>query len=99
MSIRPRQLALALDHAESFAREDFLSGPSNAAALALVEAWPDWPHRAVVLIGPEGSGKSHLAAIWAQAAGARLIAARALEEASLPSALAKIGRASCRERV
>ena len=88
MSIRPRQLALALDHAESFAREDFLSGPSNAAALALVEAWPDWPHRAVVLIGPEGSGKSHLAAIWAQAAGARLIAARALEEASLPSALA-----------
>ena len=88
MSVRPRQLALALDHAESFAREDFLSGPSNAAALALVEAWPDWPHRAVVLTGPEGSGKSHLAAIWAQAAGARLIAARALEEASLPSTLA-----------
>ena len=29
----PRQLALALDHAESFAREDFLAGPSNAAAL------------------------------------------------------------------
>ena len=88
MSVRPRQLALALDHAESFAREDFLSGPSNAAALALVEAWPDWPHRAVVLTGPEGSGKSHLAAIWAQVAGARLIAARALEEASLPSTLA-----------
>jgi chromosomal replication initiation ATPase DnaA len=88
MSIRPRQLALALDHTESFAREDFLSGPSNAAALALVEAWPDWPHRAVVLVGPEGSGKSHLAAIWARVAGARLIAARALEEASLPSALA-----------
>jgi len=88
MSVRPRQLALALDHAESFAREDFLSGPSNAAALALVDAWPDWPHRAVVLTGPEGSGKSHLAAIWARAAGARLIAARALEEASLPSTLA-----------
>jgi chromosomal replication initiation ATPase DnaA len=88
MSVRPRQLALALDHAESFAREDFLSGPSNAAALTLVEAWPDWPHRAVVLTGPEGSGKSHLAAIWAQAAGARLIAARALEEAGLPSTLA-----------
>jgi chromosomal replication initiation ATPase DnaA len=41
-----------------------------------------------MLIGPEGSGKSHLAAIWAQAAGARLIAARALEEASVPAALA-----------
>ena len=32
----PRQLALALDHSESFAREDFLEGPSNAAALALI---------------------------------------------------------------
>src|SRR6266508_1978458 len=71
MSAGPRQLALALDHSESLAREDFLGGPSNAAALALVDAWPDWTHRAVVLIGPEGSGKSHLAAIWAQAAGGR----------------------------
>ena len=88
MSAHPRQLALALCHAESFAREDFLSGPSNAVALALVDAWPDWSHRTVMLIGPEGSGKSHLAAIWAQAAGARLIAARALEEANVPAALA-----------
>src|SRR5262249_53781867 len=68
MSAHPRQLALALCHAESFAREDFLSGPSNAVALALVDAWPDWSHRTVMLTGPEGSGKSHLAAIWAQAA-------------------------------
>jgi chromosomal replication initiation ATPase DnaA len=57
-------------------------------ALALVDAWPDWSHRTVMLTGPEGSGKSHLAAIWARTAGARLIAARALEEASVPSALA-----------
>src|SRR3984893_10527951 len=71
MSSRPRQLALALDHPESFAREDFLSGPGNEAALALIDAWPDWPSRAVALIGPEGSGKSHLANVWAAAAGAR----------------------------
>jgi chromosomal replication initiation ATPase DnaA len=88
MSAAPRQLALALDHAENLAREDFLSGPSNAAALALVDSWPAWPHRTVVLTGPEGSGKSHLAAIWSQAAGARLIAARALEEDAVPAALA-----------
>ncbi len=49
--LRPRQLALALDHAESFAREDFLAGPSNETALALIESWPDWPNRAVVLVG------------------------------------------------
>ncbi len=77
----PRQLALALDHAESLAREDFLSGPSNAAALELIDTWPAWPRRMVVLAGPEGSGKSHLAAVWALIAGARLVAARALEQA------------------
>ena len=88
MSAHPRQLALALCHAENFAREDFLSGPSNAVALALVDAWPDWSYRTVMLTGPEGSGKSHLAAMWAQAAGARLIAARAVEEANVPAALA-----------
>jgi chromosomal replication initiation ATPase DnaA len=84
----PRQLAFALDHAESYAREDFLGGPSNAAALALVETWPDWPARAAVLVGPAGSGKSHLASIWAAQAGARFLAGRALAEASPPAALA-----------
>lgn len=84
----PRQLVLALDHAISFAREDFLPGPSNAKALALIDRWPDWPDRLVVLVGPEGSGKSHLAAIWAQAAGARVLSAKRLGEADLPAALA-----------
>jgi len=84
----PRQLALALDHTESLAREDFLSGACNAAALRLIESWPAWPHGAMVLVGPEGSGKSHLAAIWAQAAGARRVAARALELSGVPAALA-----------
>src|SRR5438105_4035946 len=84
----PRQLALALDHPESFAREDFLSGSSNSAGLALIESWPDWPSRAIVLVGPEGSGKSHLAAIWASESGARFLAARALAASNLPVALA-----------
>lgn len=83
----PRQLALALGHHTSFAREDFLAGPSNAAALAMIERWPDWPDRLLVVAGPHGSGKSHLAAIWAGAAGARFLAARALAEADLPGAL------------
>jgi len=84
----PRQLVLALDHAASFAREDFLRGPSNAAALALIDRWPDWPDRIVALTGPEGSGKSHLAAIWAEATGARVLAGRLLAHGDLPAALA-----------
>lgn len=85
---RPRQLALALPHRESFARDDFLEGPGNAAALALIDSWPDWPARAMLLVGPEGSGKSHLAAIWATEAGARLTAATALDAREVPAALA-----------
>lgn len=88
MPPRPRQLALALDHRESYAREDFLAGPCNEGPLQLVDCWPDWPANALALVGPEGSGKTHLAMIWAAAAGARVISARALDEAELPSALA-----------
>lgn len=65
-----RQLPLPLPHEPSFAREDFLASPSNAAALALIEAWPRWPAPLMLLTGPPGSGKSHLAAIFAGLAGA-----------------------------
>jgi chromosomal replication initiation ATPase DnaA len=87
-SLAPRQLVLALDHAVSFAREDFLRGPPNAAAFALVDRWPDWPDRIVAMVGPEGSGKSHLAAMWAEAAGARILSAKLLSEVDPPAALA-----------
>jgi len=86
--VAPRQLVLALDHPTSFAREDFLQGPSNAPALALLESWPDWPHRVMALVGPEGAGKTHLASIWAEDAGARIMSARLLEYGNLPAALA-----------
>ncbi len=83
----PRQLNLALGHRESFDRADFLCGPSNETALALIDRWTDWPARSIALIGPEGSGKSHLAAIWAKAAGARVIAGSTIRAASVPEAL------------
>jgi chromosomal replication initiation ATPase DnaA len=82
------QLAFDLDPAENFARDDFIRGAGNAAALDLVESWPSWPARTLAIVGPEGSGKSHLAAIWAGAAGARRLAGRALDESAVPAALA-----------
>jgi chromosomal replication initiation ATPase DnaA len=81
-------LAFALPHAESLTRDNFLEGPANAAGLALVDGWPDWPNRIMLLVGPEGSGKSHLAAIWAEQAGARSIPAHALTAVAVPGALA-----------
>ena len=86
--VQPRQLAFALPHEESLSRDNFLEGPANAAALALVDAWPEWPNRIMMLVGPEGSGKSHLAAIWAEQAGARSASAHALTTANVPGTLA-----------
>jgi chromosomal replication initiation ATPase DnaA len=85
--VQPRQLALALPHTERLTRDDFLEGPSNATALALIDSWPDWPNRIMLLVGPEGCGKSHLAAIWAEHAGARVVSAHLLTEAAVPEAL------------
>ena len=87
-SVQPRQLAFALPHAESLTRDNFLEGPANEAALALIERWPDWPNLIMLLAGEEGSGKSHLASIWAEQSGARMISAHALNPASVPNALA-----------
>src|SRR4030081_3497570 len=86
--VQPRQLAFLLPHAESLSRDNFLEGPANAAGLALIDRWPDWPSRIMLLVGPEGCGKSHLAAILAEQAGARSISAHALTAAAVPGALA-----------
>lgn len=90
MAGRPpsRQLALALPHAESFSRDDFLEGHANAVALSLIESWPEWPNRIMLLAGPEGCGKSHLATIWAAQVGARSVSAQSLTAETVPAALA-----------
>ncbi|HCX66789.1 MAG TPA: chromosomal replication initiator DnaA, partial [Rhodobiaceae bacterium] len=64
-----RQLVLELGHRPASGREDFLVAPSNEAAVALIDSWPDWPDRIVALAGPEGSGKTHLAEVWRAASG------------------------------
>ncbi len=69
------QLPFDLALPPRFGRDDFLVAPSNAAAVHLLDRWPDWPDRVLLLLGPEGAGKSHLAAIWAARAEARSIRA------------------------
>lgn len=79
-----RQLAFNLAHAEQYGRAGFFVSPANAAALAVVEDWQrGWPGGKLVLAGPAGAGKTHLAHIWAEAADARLIAARDLPGSDL----------------
>ncbi len=73
MSDPGRQLPLSLATPASRSREDFIVGAANAAAAALVDRWPDWPAQTALLVGPSGSGKSHLAAVWASRAGASIL--------------------------
>jgi chromosomal replication initiation ATPase DnaA len=75
MTERPRQLPLDLGHVAASSRDDLVVSAANRDALALVERWPDWPSPVVILAGPPGSGKSHLAAIWREQARATMIPA------------------------
>jgi chromosomal replication initiation ATPase DnaA len=68
-----RQLILDLARDPAYELENFLVSPSNAEAFRLLDRWPDWPTHMLVLTGPPGSGKSHLASIWAQHSGARIV--------------------------
>ncbi|MBN2631894.1 MAG: chromosomal replication initiator DnaA [Rhodobacteraceae bacterium] len=85
-----RQLAFALPHRAGFGREDFFVSAANATALAAVDGWRDWPGHKLVLVGPAGSGKTHLAHLWAKAAGAVIVTGADLPRADLP-ALADVG--------
>lgn len=76
--MKPRQLPLAMPHQPAMNREDFLVGEGNREAAAFIDAWPDWPASVVLLIGPNGSGKTHLVNIWASKSRAAVVTASEL---------------------
>jgi chromosomal replication initiation ATPase DnaA len=82
------QLTFDLGHRPAYGRDDFLVTASNAAAVALVDQWPHWPAHAAVIVGPPGSGKSHLAEVWRSAAHAAILAAGNLTVEAVPGLMA-----------
>ena len=73
-----RQLPLNLAHRAAMTRADYLIGDANRAAVALIDGWPAWPDRTVLLSGPAGSGKTHLVEIWRHTNSAVVVAGNAL---------------------
>lgn len=66
----PKQLRLHLNKEPAYRRQDFVLSPANAAAVGTLDIWRMWPGGSAALIGPEGSGKTHLARLWIEDAGA-----------------------------
>ena len=78
----PTQIPLTLPHAPQYGRDEFIVGDSNAAALRLLESWPDGSSPLAVLSGPPGAGKTHLVHIWASRTEARILTADNLARGS-----------------
>jgi chromosomal replication initiation ATPase DnaA len=78
------QLTLPLGRDPTFSRDLFVVSDGNREAVEAIDAWPDWPGRALALVGPEGSGKTHLAMAWAARADAA-VANGSLDPTRLPT--------------
>lgn len=77
-----RQLSLDLPTNPALSRDDFLAAPANAAVLAMLDAPDRWPQGRLLIAGPEGAGKSHLAAFWAAEYGVVPLSAASLTDAA-----------------
>jgi chromosomal replication initiation ATPase DnaA len=72
------QLILELPVRTALGRDDYFVSTANAAAVERLDAPDSWPNAKLVLVGPKGAGKTHLAHVWAGAEGGRVIAASEL---------------------
>lgn len=79
------QLIFDLPVKPALGREDFFVSEANAIAVATLEHVDSWPMFKQLLVGPEGSGKTHLAHVWAADTGAMIVQANRLNELDLSS--------------
>jgi chromosomal replication initiation ATPase DnaA len=78
------QLPFDLPRRIAFGRSDFMVSVSNIAAVEQIDRWPDWPSPVLLLHGPAGCGKTHLAHLWRERASALVVAGAGLSETMLP---------------
>ncbi len=80
-----KQLVFDLPYVEGLGVEDFHLSLFNQAAFRVVSNWPNWHDPVAIIIGPEGCGKSHLAAIWAQKTNAKILLEHDLNLENIPN--------------
>jgi chromosomal replication initiation ATPase DnaA len=74
------QLSFSLPKKETLDRDNYFVSQANQGAVSLIEDWINWPSRKLILVGSEGSGKTHLGHLWAGEVGATIINATTLME-------------------
>jgi chromosomal replication initiation ATPase DnaA len=85
-----RQLSFDLPQQVALGPDDFFVSTANEQAFAMVTDWAGWPAGKLALIGPRGSGKSHLARVWQSLAGAQILQAVAVVPGLMPPAGAHV---------
>ncbi|MEL6914246.1 MAG: DnaA/Hda family protein [Pseudomonadota bacterium] len=96
------QLAFPQPLHTSYAPHDFHDGEASAVARAMLARPSDWPQGKLVLTGEAGSGKTHLARIFAEGTGAAIhgprdLPARAEHPVVIDDAPGVAGRADAEE--
>ncbi len=65
MKQQNKQIPLEFMPQNQYSRQDFMVSKCNFQALKAIELWPQWPFFALLIFGPHGCGKTHLAHIFA----------------------------------
>ncbi len=60
------QIPLDLAFKPSYQKQDFIVNHQNMAVMKMLNSWPAWPSPWLLIEGGKGSGKTHLAHIFAQ---------------------------------
>ncbi len=81
----PEQLLLDWPIKETFSQAEFLPSFSNKAAVRWIDDWPRWERggekfHCLIIYGPEGCGKTHLAHVWQRLSDAAKVNAKDLPE-------------------
>lgn len=91
--MEPSQIPMNFTYRSADGREDFLVAKANEDAVGWIDKWPAWQNGFLILKGPKGCGKSHLAGVWQTLSDARLLQASDLAGLSIDE-LAKIATTS-----
>jgi len=89
-AMHARQIPFSFALQDNYAAEDFLVSDANEAAYQWVQSWPQgWPGQGLVLVGPAGSGKTHLLHLWKDMAQASRLTESALHASDLDALVQK----------